>query len=190
MTPRATQLLEAAAEGDPAAWHALVERFGPLVYSVAHSFRLGRADVADVSQTVWLRLFEHLGRLRDPERVGAWLASTTRHECLRTLRLAKRELVSGDEEVFERAGTSEALDEGLLRSEQDAELRTAFEALPQRCRILLRVVTEEPAPSYEEVAASAGMAVGSVGPNRTRCLASLRRSAEQGRDGLRVAASG
>ena len=86
-----TQLVTAAAEGDQAAWRALFERFSPLVYSIAHSFRLERADTADVSQTVWLRLVEHVGRLRDPERVGAWLASMTRHECLRTLRLAKRE---------------------------------------------------------------------------------------------------
>ncbi|MFL6004898.1 MAG: RNA polymerase sigma factor [Gaiellaceae bacterium] len=176
MSRQHTQLLQAAAEGDEAAWDALVERFSPLVDSIARSFRLDRADAADVSQTVWLRLLEHVGRLRDPERVGAWLASTARHECLRTLRLARRELASGDDAVFERGGSTEPLDARLLRAERDAELTLAFEAQPQRCRLLLRVVTEEPAPSYEEVAASTGMAVGSVGPNRTRCLAGLRRS--------------
>src|SRR3954452_218378 len=132
MAQQHTPLLEAAAEGDEAAWHALVERFGPLVYSIARSFRLDGADVADVSQTVWLRLLEHLGRLRDPERVGAWLASTTRHECLRTLRLAKRELASGDDAMFDRAGSTEGPDGELLRAERDAELRRAFEAQPQR----------------------------------------------------------
>ena len=75
--------------GSEDAWRALVDRFAPLVHGVARSFRLPRDEAEDVSQTVWLRLVEHLERLREPDRVGAWLASTTRHECLRTLRLAK-----------------------------------------------------------------------------------------------------
>src|SRR4051795_2193299 len=85
-----TELVLSAAEGDQAAWDALVDRFAGLVWSIARAHRLSAADAADVSQTTWLRLVEHLGRIRDPERVGAWLAATARNESLRPLRRAQR----------------------------------------------------------------------------------------------------
>src|SRR3954462_5922819 len=69
-----TELVLSAAEGDQAAWDALVDRFAGLVWSIARAHRLSAADAADVSQTTWLRLVEHLGRIRDPQRGGAGLA--------------------------------------------------------------------------------------------------------------------
>src|SRR5262245_15119810 len=90
------RLVGAATAGDESAWNALVDRFAPLVYAIIRGFRIEAAEAEDVSQTIWLRLVEHLGRLRDPERVGAWLAATTRNECLRALRLAARQLPTGD----------------------------------------------------------------------------------------------
>jgi RNA polymerase sigma factor (sigma-70 family) len=168
------RLVGAAAAGDEAAWNALVDRFSPLVYAIVRGFRIDAAAAADVYQTVWLRLVEHLGRLREPERLGAWLSATTRNECLRTLRLAGRQLPSGDGATFERADPAGHVDARLLRSERDAALWHEFESLPDRCRQLLRVVIADPPPSYEEVAAALGLSVGSVGPYRKRCLQQLR----------------
>src|SRR3954453_8202483 len=90
-----TELVLSAAEGDQAAWDALGDRLAGLVWWIARAHRLSAADAADVSQTTWLRLVEHLGRIRDPERVGAWLAATARHESLRLLRRAQREAPLG-----------------------------------------------------------------------------------------------
>jgi RNA polymerase sigma factor (sigma-70 family) len=172
------ELVAAAAEGNEDAWRALVDRFAPLVHGVARSFRLPRAEAEDVSQTVWLRLVEQLERLREPDRVGAWLASTTRHECLRTLRFAKRRVPLDDARVAEREDDAEPVDARLLRVERDEELRGAYDGLVDRCRVLLRVVTDDPVPSYAQVAATVGISPESVGPIRSRCLAGLRRSLE------------
>src|SRR5947209_3292668 len=79
-------LVLAARQGDKASWEALVHRYSGLVWSVARGYRLGLADAADVFQTTWLRLVEHLGRISDPGQVGAWLATTARHEALRIAR--------------------------------------------------------------------------------------------------------
>src|SRR3954469_22921097 len=73
-----TELVLSAADGDQQAWDALVDRFAGLVWSIARAHRLSATDAADVSQTTWLRLVEHLRRIRDPERVGAWLAAAAR----------------------------------------------------------------------------------------------------------------
>jgi DNA-directed RNA polymerase specialized sigma24 family protein len=83
-------LVRRAADGDEHAWAALVERFASLVWAVARGQGLGRADAAEVSQTTWLRLAEQLSLIRDPERLGSWLATTARRESLRTLRRETR----------------------------------------------------------------------------------------------------
>ena len=91
------ELVRAAATGDRQAWDELVDRYSGLLWSIAIAYRLGRADAADVVQTVWLRLLENLERLRDPDRVGAWLATTARRECQRSLAQTRRMLPTDDE---------------------------------------------------------------------------------------------
>lgn len=173
-------LVRAAAEGDQAAWNALVQRFGGLVWSIARAHRLNAADAADVSQTAWLRLVENLGRIRDPDRVGAWLATTSRNECLRVIRRSGRQVPTDlDAEVELEADEVAAppVDAGLLTGERDAELWRAFSSISERCQGLLRLLIADPPPSYDEVGALLDMPVGSIGPTRARCLEHLRRKA-------------
>src|SRR6476620_10431170 len=112
------QLVRDAADGDQAAWNQLVERFNGLVWSVARAHRLDSAAASDVVQTTWLRLVENLGRLQEPERVGAWLATTARRESLRTLRLSARQ-VPTETELLPDPGTDTPLDAALLANERD-----------------------------------------------------------------------
>lgn len=172
--------MRAAAGGDQAAWDALVQRFSGLVWSIARAHRLGAADAADVSQTAWLRLVENLGRIREPDRVGAWLATTSRNECLRVIRRSGRQVPTDlDAEIDLEADEVAAPppDAGLLTGERDTELWRAFSAISERCQSLLRLLIADPAPSYEEIGALLGMPVGSIGPTRARCLDHLRRKA-------------
>ena len=172
-------LVRAARDDDESAWNALVDEFAGLVWAIVRAHRLSAADAADVSQTTWLRLAEHLRRIRDPERVGAWLAATTRHECRRLLRRSQRELPVGDELPEPEAATP-SLAAGLVRRERAAALWTAFAELPERCQTLLRVLMAGPAPAYEDAAEALGVPVGSLGPTRARCLERLRRLVARG----------
>ena len=72
-----SRLVQASAAGDEAAWNALVQRYAPLVMAVARGYRLSAADTQDVSQTVWLRLVQHLADLRNAEALPGWLVVTT-----------------------------------------------------------------------------------------------------------------
>jgi RNA polymerase sigma factor (sigma-70 family) len=170
-------VVRAAAGGDEAAWGWLVDRFGGLVWAIARAHRFNDTDAADVAQTTWLRLIEHLDRIRDPERVGAWIATTARRECLRTLRGSSRQVPVGDDELLEvddpHAPTP---DTRLVDAERHAALWRAINTLPTRCRQLLRVLLADPPPSYEEVSAALDMPIGSIGPTRGRCLERLRHS--------------
>ena len=169
------ELVAAAAEGDQVAWDELVDRFNGLVWSVARAHRLSPIDAADVVQTTWLRLVENLGRLQDPERVGAWLATTARRECLRILRFSGRQVPT---EELPETPVNAALDAALLVEERDRALWVAFGGLSERCQSLLRLLVADPPPSYDEVSAALDMPIGSIGPTRQRCLERLRGLAE------------
>jgi RNA polymerase sigma factor (sigma-70 family) len=171
------QLVRDAAAGDQAAWNRLVERFNGLVWAVARAHRLAGADASDVVQTTWLRLVENLDRVQDPERVGAWLATTARRECLRTLRLSARVLPT-ETELLPDPGTDAPLGATLLAEERDRALWEAFGGLSERCQALLRLLVADPPPSYEDVGAALDMPIGSIGPTRQRCLERLRGLAE------------
>ena len=174
-------LVRAAGDGDQAAWTALVDRFSGLVWAVARAHRLSQADAGDVCQTTWLRLVEHLGSIREPARVGAWLSATARHECLRTLRKAGRAVpteLDDDQLADPHDDLGPELDDRLDVAPHEKALWKAFERLPERGQALLRVLMADPAPSYAEAAAALDMPIGSLGPTRARCLERLRNSPE------------
>ena len=79
-------LLAGAATGDQDSREEIVRRYSPLIGAVTRAFRLPAPDAADVSQATWLRLVENLGTIRDPRRLGGWLATTARREALCLLR--------------------------------------------------------------------------------------------------------
>jgi RNA polymerase sigma factor (sigma-70 family) len=168
-----TELLAAAADGDQHAWDALVRRHTSLLWSIARSYRLGAADAADVVQTTWLRLLEHLDKVADPERLAGWLATTARRECIHLMRRTDRRAEScADLPNLPDDGPEP--DTTLLRDERDAELWRALAKLYEYCQRLLRVLMADPPPAYADVAALLGIKIGSIGPTRARCLAKLR----------------
>ena len=171
------ELVRAAAAGDQASWEAIVARFSSLVWATARAHRLSRDDAADVAQTTWLRLVEHLDRIHDPDRLGAWLATTARRESLRVIRRGGREPPTDAPDLFE-APADDTADRALLEPERDAALWRAFAGLSERCKSLLRLLVYDEEPSYEEIGAALGMPIGAIGPTRMRCLERLRRSPE------------
>jgi RNA polymerase sigma factor (sigma-70 family) len=171
------ELLQEARDGDTSAWSTLVDRFEGLIWATTRAHRLSRADAADVTQTTWLRLVENLDRINDPERLGAWLVTTARRECLRHLRLHGRELQVEDDSVFE-APSGEPAENRLIVRERNDALRRAFARIGERCQALLRMLSAPESPSYEEIGAALGMPIGAIGPTRARCLDKLRGSPE------------
>ncbi len=168
------ELLAAAGRGNQDAWNTLVERYGRLVWSVIRGFRLDSATAADVSQTVWLRLVEHNDRIRNPERLASWLATTARNESIRASRRLSRAVPTEFSMEVADAGAP-TLDERLLEDEQLREVLTAYEQISAKCRELLNLLCADPPLEYDEISDVLEMPIGSIGPTRARCLDRMRR---------------
>jgi RNA polymerase sigma factor (sigma-70 family) len=172
----ADQLVRRAAAGDRTAWARLVNRYSRLIWAMTRDFKLAECDAADVVQATWLRLLEHIDRIEHPDRIGSWLATTARHECLRQLGAAKRVVpVQHDDVSLSAAVAVEPdVDERMLADERAQAVREAVSLLPSRSQRLLELLMAEPPVPYTEISDRLGVPVGSIGPTRGRCLERLR----------------
>jgi RNA polymerase sigma factor (sigma-70 family) len=171
----ATRLVSRAASGDPRAWEGLIAKYGRLIWSITRDFKLLESDAADVFQTTWMRLIEHIDRIDHPDRVGSWLAATARNECLRSLAAHKRVVLAHEDDPFDAPAAHEPeVDEALLAAERAEVVREAMTHLPQRWQRLMEMLMADPPASYAEISDELGFPVGSIGPTRGRCLARLR----------------
>ena len=130
--PSVTDLVARATNGDQQAWDALVDRYAPLIWSMCRKHRLSDADARNVGQAVWLQLVSQLGRVREPAALAGWLAATTRRECGKVRRAARKLQADGhalEAETIpdEQIGMTE---QELLAAERNAVLREAFTRLP------------------------------------------------------------
>jgi RNA polymerase sigma factor (sigma-70 family) len=176
--PSVIALVTRAVNSDQNAWNDIVERYAPLVWSICARYRLNDQDVEDVGQTVWLLLVEHLGKLREPAALPGWLATTTDRECQRALTAARKTEGAGtklDDALL--VVDAAVIEQEILAAERNAALRLALRELPPRCQQLLAMLISDPPYSYAEISAALEIPMGSIGPQRSRCLERLRRTA-------------
>ena len=175
--PPGHDLVRRACAHDPEAWQEIVRRYRGMVGKVARSYRLSDADTADVLQNTWLRAFERLDTVREPERLSGWLATTARRECLAVLRRTAREVPDGlfEAEVSPNATCPETV---VLSRETRGMVQQAVEQLPQRRRVLVRALFADDDVHYADISQALDLPPGSIGPTRGRVLRSLRRTLE------------
>ncbi|MGH8933710.1 MAG: RNA polymerase sigma factor [Egibacteraceae bacterium] len=163
-------LVLSAATGDEAAWEAIVDRYGGLIWHVARVHRLGESEAVDVVRITWRRLVQHLARIRDPEAVDGWVVSVARRESLRALRLAGRECPTlNPADPSAQAYTIDA----------NGMLWTCTDGFPEHCRALLRVLTTEPPVNYQRISAVLNPPTGALAATRPRCMQHLRHSGDR-----------
>ncbi|MDA0181683.1 sigma-70 family RNA polymerase sigma factor [Solirubrobacter phytolaccae] len=169
------RLVRDAADADDAAWNTLVRGYGPRLHAVARAQRVGSHDAEDVVQMTWLKLFTHIGTVREPAKLGGYLQTITRHTTWRHVSATRREQLEPDAIDAAVDDRQPGLEEGLIAEERSAVLAAALECLPPREKRLMQMLVREPEPTYAEISAELGMPIGSIGPTRARCLERLRR---------------
>lgn len=171
--PTLSELVARALAGDQKAWLEIVARVKNVAWRQINGFRFGRSDAEDVFAATLFRLVENLDRIREPEKLLGWVATTARHEGIAMARSRQRLVPTEDMTDY---GIVEVLDfdRGLVLDEDQAAVRSAFVQLDQRCQQLLRLLSLQPPVRYREIGQIMGMPHGAIGPNRRRCLDKLR----------------
>lgn len=165
-------LVTRALSGDAAAWEALVDRYGGLVYATVRKAGVPRSDAEDVAQEVFRHLLRSLGSVREIERLPGWIVQVARRESWRANRAAARP------DRRQPSGTQDPAsgpqEDDHDRFERDCMVRAALGAIDERCQSLLRVLflSGEEA-GYASAARQFGITENSVGPIRNRCLKRL-----------------
>jgi RNA polymerase sigma factor (sigma-70 family) len=172
----AARLVRLAASGDTSAWERLIDQHARLISAITWEFRLADMDAADVAQTTWMRLIEHIHRIEHPEHIASWLATTARNECRHHLAARKRVVLSsGEDSPFEDLAANPAeVDDALLAAERTQVVRQAMSKLPRRWQRLMEMLMADPPVPYADISMELGLPIGSIGPTRGRCIARLR----------------
>lgn len=173
------ELVRAARNGNSFATEELVQRYANVVWAAVRRLGLRDDDAQDAVQNTWLRMIQHLGSLRDPDRLPGWLATTARRESIRILHQSRNETVGLDTDLVDRAQDTSPGPEGrTVDGAMSHLLWEHFAELPAGGRELLMTLVRPDAPRYAEFARATGMPIGSVGPRRMRYLHTLRRRLE------------
>jgi RNA polymerase sigma factor (sigma-70 family) len=178
-TDSVADLLLGVSDGDPAAWNEIIRRYGKVVSRTVRSFRLQEADTVDAMQMTWLRLAENGHRVKFPERLGGWLATTARRESLHILRQVKLRpnLTGGALETVSDPSVSP--EQRAIDADTTRTLQKLIDELPPRQRVLIRMLFTDNPCSYAEAAHVAGIPPGGIGPTRARALRQLRDKLDQ-----------
>jgi RNA polymerase sigma factor (sigma-70 family) len=175
------RLVRGCLGGDEAAWDAFLNKYKNLIYSIPIKYGFSPDDASDIFQAVCMDVIRELSKLREPDALPKWLIQLTSHRCFHWKRDQQRYVSTDFDQQVEAADEPTPLrDELLAEAEQEQILREAVASLPDRCQQLVRMLFFDSAVRpYAEVARSLGLATGSIGFIRQRCLEKLRRKLEE-----------
>jgi RNA polymerase sigma factor (sigma-70 family) len=172
------RLVKACLRNDHGAWSALIDRYKNLIFSIPLKYGLTREEAADVFQSVCVTLLQELENLREIKALPKWIIQIAAHRSLDHKRQSGMQIASDADKLdsFPQDNV-ETHDERILQAEREQALRSAVAALPPRCQQLVRMLFYEvPVRPYVEIAQALGLAAGSIGFIRGRCLEKLRRN--------------
>jgi len=174
------ELVASCLSGDEQAWSELIDRYNRLIFSIPLKQGLNRDEAADIFQAVCLDLVAELPRLRDPQALPAWLIQTTLHKVSKWRRRNDRYVPDEGTHTENTPAPEADMPDALIREVQQTQaLRDAVTALSDRCQRMVQMLFfETPARPYKDVASQLGVATGSIGFLRSRCLDRLRSALE------------
>jgi RNA polymerase sigma factor (sigma-70 family) len=174
-----TWLVAECLSGNEGAWSLLIEKYKALIYSIPIKYGLPAHEAADVFQATCVELLSRLPELREPRALPKWLMQVAHHQCYRWKQQQGR-LLSRDSEELPIPVTPAIAEEFVQQTQEEQMLRNALAALSPQCRRLVELLFfETPARPYAAVAAELGLAVGSIGFIRQKCIQRLRRQLDE-----------
>jgi RNA polymerase sigma factor (sigma-70 family) len=170
------RLVHGCLRGEEDAWSALIDKYKNLIFSIPIKYSFSADEAMDIFQSVCLEMLSELPKLRDAKALPKWIIQVTAHKCFHRRRQLARMTQAGNSGELPVQATLAVAERILRQAEEEQSLRQALSALPPRCRQLIQMLFfEEPTRPYQTVAAELGLAPGSIGFIRQRCLDRLRK---------------
>src|SRR5438270_5173677 len=168
------RLVQQCLRGNQEAWSALIDKYRKLIYSIPVKWQLPREDANDIFQSVCIDLYAELSRLREPRALPKWLIQTTVHKCARYRQQQSR---TSDQEISEDLALTTVTAATVIEEvEREQMLRDAIVVVGGRCAEMIRMLFfDSPALAYQEIEKKLGLATGSIGFIRGRCLDRLKK---------------
>jgi RNA polymerase sigma factor (sigma-70 family) len=175
-----TQLVRECLRGSEEAWSALIDKYKNLIFSIPIKYGFSSDDATDIFQAVCLEMLSELPKLRKPKALPKWIMQVATHKCFHHKQQLLRVTTAGSAEEMPERSASPTAERVLREAEEEQKFRDAISSLPPRCQQLIHMLFfEEPARPYQEIASELGLAPGSIGFIRQRCLDRLRSKLEQ-----------
>lgn len=151
-------LARRAAAGQPEAWDELIELYGRRIYNVAYQFSASREEAEDLTQEIFLKLYQSLSRYRGDVPLVAWALRLSRNLCIDLYRKTRREKKSTfvSETILDRQPSADDPQVDVQRRQQLEAVYTGLERMPRELAevIMLRDLqgwTLEETASYLEI---------------------------------------
>lgn len=174
-----SDLIHACLGGVEQAWAELLERYSGLIYSIPLRCGFPKGVADEIFQETCLILLEKLGSIQQHERLNSWLMTVTRRACIRRMRQPQEGELTERIEAMTPAGEA-SLEQQLIELEQTHKVQLALQKLSPTCQQLIQALfLQEPPLTYEEITEQLGLPLGSIGPNRSRCLQKFRQALEE-----------
>jgi RNA polymerase sigma factor (sigma-70 family) len=170
------RLVQECLAGDERAWNTLIDKYKRLIYSVPVKYGFSPDDAGDIFQNVCIDLFTNLAKLRKIESLRSWLITVATHKCFHSKKQQRQdvELDAMERELAEEIAA--AAPQMMQEVQEEQAVRDAIERLTPRCAQLVKLLFyEQPPVPYNEVAQKLGLATGSIGFIRGRCLNRLQK---------------
>lgn len=168
-------LVKQCLAGSEEAWSLLIDKYKALIYSIPVKYGLPAADAADVFQATCLELLTRLPEIREPRALPKWLMEVTHHHCHRWKQQSRRVVSRDSDPDLPEPATPPIAEELIRQTNEEQMLREAIASLESKCRRLIHLLfLETPSRPYADVARQLGLAVGSIGSARQRCVERLR----------------
>ncbi len=187
-----SNLLDRCRQGDNLAWEALVRQFERRVYSIASGYASSPDEARDLSQDIFVRLYETRGRWVAADVFVPWLVRVARNVCLDQLRRKKARPPAEDiqaDEMWDLASGDADPETELQEAGRRRLVWRAMQALGQLSREVIQL-KEIQGLSLQEVAAVLRVPVGTVKSRSNRARLELAEqvlaiSRETGQPGLK-----
>jgi RNA polymerase sigma factor (sigma-70 family) len=174
------RLVKACLAGNEEAWSLLIDKYKSLIFSIPVKYGLSQQEAADVFQATCTELLVRLPELREPRALPKWLMQVAHHESYRWKRHNQRVVSRDGDTDFPEPATPPIAEDIVQQTQEEQMLREAMASLTPQCRRLVELLFfETPSRPYSEAAAELGLAVGSIGFTRQKCLERLRRHLEE-----------